>query len=222
MDKLVAARRANQTAHPGAAPTRKKASSAPLYFVIGMIVLITLLGLVSLGKRMFFPSPRPATGTETLLDVKIGDPQQEVVDKLKLTKGGPMNPWAANEPPAYLGAILERADLPVPDDELNALDVQRTADDRVCVVFAHDKVIAVVVHKPHHAATGRAVAIGGTANDLANQYGLEGESKTPHFTDSRPHKEHPTILRYNQLGIGFLMEGQEITSITLYPPKETP
>ena len=223
MDKLVA-RHAHQTGIPAAAPTtRKKGSPVPLYFVMGMMVLIGLLGLLSLGKRIFFsPSQGPATGAETLLGVKIGDPQQDVVDKLKLTKGGPMNPWSMKEPPAYLSYILEKEDLRLAEEDLNTLDVQRTGDDRVCVLFSNNKVIAVVIHKPHPGTTGRGVAIGGTANDLANQYGLDSETKTVHLSDTKPHKEHPTVLRYNQLGVGFLIEGQEITSITLYPPKEAP
>ena len=223
MDRLVAARHAQQTGNPGAAPTQRKPVPLPVKFVVGMAAAIALLGALVLGKFLFFPpSPPPAAGPETLLDVKIGDPQQEVVDRLRLTKGGPMNPWAKEPPPGYLGHVLQKEDLGLGDDELKNLDVQRTGDDRVCVLFYGDKVVAVVVHKGHAAHTKGGVAVGGTANDLARQYGLESDSKSIHLTPGKDGKGHATVLRYNQLGLGFLVEGQEITSIVLYPLKDAP
>ncbi len=226
MDKLVAIRRAQQTGNPAATPTRKKASPLPVYFVVVMMALISLLGLLALGKKLLFPpEPAPSAPTsavESLLDVKIGDAQQEVVDKLKLTKGGLMNPWGEKEKHAYLGHILRRDDLALADEDLKTLDVQRTADEHVCVIFYNDKVMAVTVHKPHAAETGRGVAIGGTADDLSDKYGLDCETRSISTSDSKPHKEHSTVLRYNGLGVGFLIEGKEITSIALYPRKEEP
>jgi serine/threonine-protein kinase len=219
MDRLVAARHAQQTSNPAAAATQQKPVSPPVKFLVVMTVLIGIVGALALGKRLFFTSP-PSTiaGPETLLDVKVGDPQQEVVDRLRLSKGGPMNPWA-KEPPGYLGHVLQKEDLGLGDDELKNLDVQRTGDDRVCVLFYGDKVLAVVVHKGHAAHTKGGVAVGGTANDLARQYGLESDSKSIQLSHG---KAHATVLRYNQLGLGFLVEGQEITSIALYPPKDAP
>jgi hypothetical protein len=226
MDQLVAARHAQQTGTPAAAPTQRKPVSLAVKFLIGMTALIALLGVLTLGKYVFFSSPPPPTaGAESLLDVKIGDPQQQVVDKLMLTKGGLMNPWKKGLP-AYLGHILEKEDLPLTAGEFDDLDVQRTADDRACVLFYKDKVLAVVVHKGYkgHASarTSGGVALGGTANDLANQYGLDSDSKSIHLPYSKDAKEHAAVLRFNDRGVGFLIEGKEITSITLYPAKDAP
>jgi hypothetical protein len=222
MDRLVATRHAQQAGNPAAARPRAKRLTPQTWFLVTMAGLIGLVGVLAVGKKLFFPPPAPPSDAETLLDVKIGEPQQQVVDRLKLTKGGPLNPWAKDPPPRYVGHVLRRDDLDLADDELKNLDVQRTSDDRVCVLFYNDKVVAVVVHKGHAAHTKRGVAVGGTANDLANEYGLDSDSKPLHLPDTKPGKEHATVLRYNQLGLGFLIEGKEITSIALYPPKGAP
>jgi tRNA A-37 threonylcarbamoyl transferase component Bud32 len=228
MDRLVAARHAQQTGNPAAPPTQRRAVPLPVKFLAGMAALIVLLGVLTLGKYLFFSSsPPPTAGPETLLGVKVGDPQQQVVDKLGLTKGGPMNPWR-KEPPAYLGHILQKEDLPLSAEELDDLDVQRTSNDRACVLFYKDKVIAVVVHKGYKdkghapARTGGGVALGGTANDLANQYGLDGDRRSVHTPYSKETKEHAAVLRYNDRGVAFLIEGPEITSIALYPRRDAP
>ncbi len=230
MDKLVAARRANQTAHPAAAPTRKKNSPVSLYFVIGMIVLITLLGLLSLGKRVFFSTTpqQPPTAPETLLGIKIGDPEAEVLDsftrdKLPLDKETfGHNPWDQTPAPAYLGHVLQASDLVLDDDELKELDIKRTKDEQACVLFHKGKVLAVVVRDKGQ--TGRGVGIHSKVNELYDGYKDFDPTKTEtiQFIDLKLGKQHAEVRRYDQRGIAFLIQGNVITSITLYPAKSAP
>jgi serine/threonine protein kinase len=229
MDKLVAARHAQQTGSPAAALTRKQGSRLPLYFVIGMTILIALLGLLSLGKRLLFPpmTQPPSSAAETLLGIKVGDPEAEVLDKLtrdklpldKETFGH--NPWEQPPPPAYLGHILQPSDLGLADEELKELDVKRTTDEHVCVIFHKGKVLAVVVREPHKGMTDRGVGIHSNVNDLFDHYKDFEATKTETipFIDLKLGKQHGEVRRYDQRGIAFLIQGTVITSITLYPAK---
>jgi hypothetical protein len=78
-----------------------------------------------------------------------------------------------------------------------------------------------VVRKPK-ASTGRGVAVGSTFSELVKRYDTEHETSTIHFTDEKKVKQQADVRRHNQLGIAFLIQGNEVTSITLYPAREAP
>jgi tRNA A-37 threonylcarbamoyl transferase component Bud32 len=161
----------------------------------------------------------PPAASETLLGVKIGDAQQDVVDRLRLSKGGVINPWAGPRP-EYLAHLLQKEDLQVSDADLGRLDVQRTADERVCVVFLDGKVRAMIVREPHTAVTGRGLKMHASANDLDRLY-PETPSARPSVklppSEDPTGKDHLKVERYDELGIAFEVHKAQVVAITLFP-----
>lgn len=136
-----------------------------------------------------------------------------------------MNPWEGDHPPVYLGHVLRADDLELPAAALNRLDVQRTADDRVCVLFAEGKVRAVVVRQPHHATTGRGLKILAGMDDLYRIYDEGVTEKVPlHPDEDRTGKGHVDVRRSDPLGLAVEIQKVDkttrVTAITLYPPKK--
>jgi hypothetical protein len=228
MEQLVAARKTAVGTAPTLPyqPVGTVGRTGRRRLLIGVAVLLVLAGLLTAFGLWWLPDRTVTPGTqESLLGVQIGMPQQEVVDRIKhLTKGGPMNPWDGEKLPAYLGHILTPADLPVPAAKLAQLDVQRTDDERVCVIFYDGKVCAMVVREPHVAATGRGVKVTGTVQDLFTYYAdatpRVSNVKLPQKKD-KAGEEHIEIRRFDELGIGFEIERARVTAITLYPPVRT-
>ncbi len=143
LDKLVDSRKSSEPTIAYVPPLVPRARMRRRLF-LGLALLLVLLGLVALLKPLFFA--RLGDGRhESVLGVRIDDPQQEVVERLKLVKGGPMNPWETDRTPGYLGHVLCADDLALPAEALFRLDVQRSANDNVCVVFHEDRVRAIVV-----------------------------------------------------------------------------
>jgi tRNA A-37 threonylcarbamoyl transferase component Bud32 len=217
LDKLVASRQASE-------PTVAYVPEAIVHaqrqrrLLMGLAALLVLLVLAGMAKLLFFKSPPVDRQHESLLGVKIGDPQQEVVDRLNLTKGGPVNPWAAGHAPAYLGNILRLEDLDLPDDALNQLDVQRTSDDRICVIFFDDKVRAVVAHRGQ---TGRGLKVLGSLTQMLYHY-PEDEVEDAEVPVRGEAGKKIAVHRYRRLGIGFELDRGKVIAITLYPPVTNP
>jgi serine/threonine-protein kinase len=225
MDKLVAARRAALAGNPAAAPPQRKPVSLPMRFLLIMTVLIAVLGGVALAKKLFFPTTPSSSGTgpESLLDVRIGDAEAEVVKRLGVSKVGVMNPWAAKVPPVYPALILQPGDLGLGDEAVESLDVYRSADGHVCALFHDSKVVAVIVTEAHtHGKTGKGVGIHSSVNDLYSLYDMDSEPKSIEIDDGRGGTKHGLVHHFNQLGVGFLIQGKVVTSIALYPPKAAP
>jgi tRNA A-37 threonylcarbamoyl transferase component Bud32 len=225
LDRLLAERK--QDTDPNAQPTASYLPSTGRRWarqaVLGLGLAVLLAGAAFLFWKLFAPSGPATTGPETLLGVAIGDPQQEVVDRLHLTKGGPLNPWAGKRP-EYLALALQKDDLHVPDADLPRLEVQRTADDRVCVLFLDGKVRAVVVRAPHHAATARGLKIGAGARDLFRLYEETPSAMSaeePPTGDDAGGKNHVEIRKHDTLGIAFELQKGQIVALTLYP-RSTP
>ena len=200
LDKLVASR-------PAPEPTVAYTPPAPPWWRrrrvrigVAMLLLLLTLGMARTWSYLFKGTPVDRH-YESVLGVQIGDPQQETVDRLKLAKGGPMNPWAKGRPPSYLGNLLHAADLDLPEEALDQLDVQRTADDRVCVIFFEDKVRAVVAHRGQ---TGRGLKIPGSHRQIDQLYLSE--------------TSEDANVRYDALGIGFEIRQGKVTAVALYPP----
>jgi eukaryotic-like serine/threonine-protein kinase len=217
MDKLVAARRAQQAGNPAITPPTKKASRIPIYFVVLLASVIGILGLVALGKKLFLSDvQRAPSAPETLLDLKIGDPDDEALEKKLHTDKEiiGLNPWA-KKPPEYLGHILQPEDLGLDEEEMNKLSIKHNTDQTVCILFHSGKIIAVTVREPHKGRTERGVAIYSKVNDLYDLYN-DVDAET------RPGPQHSEIRRYDQRGVAFLIQGNVITSIALYPAKSAP
>jgi serine/threonine-protein kinase len=223
MDRLVAARqqanRKNTEGDPTVAyapPTAVPGRRRRRYLWAAAAAVPVLLALAFLAKA--YLSPAPPADRETLLGYGIGAPQSEVAAGLKLTKGGPMNPWAVGRVPAYLGHVLRAADLGIDEDGLGRLEVERTADDKVCVVFHEGKVRAIVVQQPH-AATARGVKVGSDAGAVMNTY-KEAASEDKNVSVDDAKDAVIEVRRYDALGVGFEIRGAKVTAITLYPPSK--
>jgi hypothetical protein len=210
LEKLAAARTA---AEPTVAYLKPQTAKRRRW-LLGLAALVLLLALLAAFR---FLKPGGFKGEdETLLGVKIGDAQQEVVERLRLSKGGPLNPWARKRAPDYLGHVLRVADLGVTEQELPLLDVQRTSDDRVCVIFHEGRVRAVVARRGE---SGRRLKITDRKSHVLDLY---PEDPSEDFVlDATVGKGTPwrvEVRRYDALGVGFEMHRDNVASITLYPP----
>ena len=211
MEKLAAARTAGQ---PTVAYRKPRAPSRRRLFV-GLALLALLFALAALAAFRYFRPNGDRGESESLLGVRIGDSQQEVVERLRLVKGGALNPWGRKRPPNYLGHVLRVADLGVPAETLPLLDVQRTADDRICVIFHDDRVLAVIARRGE---SGRRLKITDRKSHVMDLY--PEDPSEDFMLDVPAATETPwrvEVRRYDALGIGFEMHRDNVTSITLYP-----
>jgi hypothetical protein len=178
-----------------------------------------LAGLGVLAKVFFHAAP-PAD--ETLLGCAIGDPRDEVMAKLKVfhsPRDDVKDPWALPLPP-YLGHVLRAADLGLPPEAVRRLEVQPTADSKVCAIFHEDRLRALVVQEPHAATTARNVRIGAHAGKVIDAYPeAPSEDRTVSVPGEGPEKTKTVeVRRYDALGLGFEMLEGKVRAITLYPP----
>jgi len=226
METLIRAKQKNEptaTYAPPAAISRRT-------WVIGAAAgLILLLGGVAAWR--FWPhETTPPDGRESLLGVQIGENQQGVVDFLKLSKGGIFNPWAQSPRPAWLGQVLQPEDLGLAPEDLERLDVERSADDRVCVLFHQGKVRAMVVRQPHKGGTGRirdgrTLHLQANPTDIATVYGDVPYAVKLVDVSSEDDKSvtvNLEIRRYDRLGLGLEVKqghNPHVIAITLYPPR---
>jgi len=190
--------------------------------LLGLAALLVLLGLAALGKLLFFNNRLVDMRRESILGVRVEDAQQETVERIKLVKGGPMNPWATERTPGYVGHVLRPQDLGMPAAALPRLDVQRSADEKVCVLFHDDKVRAVIVRVPH-AATARGLRVLDRKGRVLDVYPEDASQDfTVEVADATRASRKIEIRRYDSLGIGFEMHEDKVTAITLYPPVNPP
>jgi serine/threonine protein kinase len=184
---------------------------------VGATVLAILLFLASAAAFWFRGTNGVKGESESLLGVKIGDPQQDIVERLRLVKGGPLNPWGRKRPPNYLGHVLRVADLGVPEETLPFLDVQRSSDDRICVVFHEGRVLAVMARRGE---SGRRLKISDRKSRVMDLY---PEDPSEDFVIDAPSNKDSSyrieIRRYDALGVGFEMHRDNVIAITLYPPQ---
>ncbi len=214
-DERIASRTASE---PTLAYQKPLARNRRRFFAA--LALIVASSCISIALFWFLRSSAPKGESESLMGVKIGDPQQEVVERLRLVKGGPLNPWGRKRPPNYLGRVLRAADLGVSAETLPFLDVQRSADDRLCIVFHEGRVLAVVARRGE---SGRRLKITDRKSRIMDLY---PEDPTEDFMMDAPVAKDATyrieIRRYDTLGVGFEMHRDNVIGITLYPPKNAP
>lgn len=214
LEKLAATRTATL---PTVAYRPPQARSRRKFALLALLLL--LLALSAWGAYRFFKRGGANGDSETLLGVKIGAAQPEVVERLRLVKGGALNPWARKRQPNYLGHVLRIADLGVAEEELPLLDVQRSSDDRVCVVFHEGRVLAVIARRGE---SGRHLKIADRKSRVLDLY--PEDPSEDFMMDANTGKETPwrvEVRRYDALGVGFEMHRDNVVSITLYPPKPT-
>ena len=122
-----------------------------------------------------------------------------------------------------LGHVLRpEADLGLPPEKLDDLDVAWTDDRKVVVIYLDKEVKAVIVHDPHTATTGRGVRMHDDLNIVNEKYDktdAEADVKTVADEDKGV-KTMREVRRYDALGDGFEMLKGKVVSITLYPAKK--
>ena len=214
LDKLIASRPAPEPTVAYTPPTQRWLTRRRVLTGLALLLLL----LIAAAASWWFARPQAVDlQRESLAGVHIGEAQQEVVERLKLRKGGPMNPWEGGRTPAYLGHALKAEDLDLPEGALGRLDVQRTEDDRVCVVFFDDKVRAVVVRKAHY-GTGRGLKVQDRKGRVLDVYPEDAsQDVTIEVADSARSSRKLEIRRYDALGVAFEMHENQVTAITLYP-----
>jgi hypothetical protein len=227
LEKLAAARRKAAAPDAAEATTRalpRRAGGTPWQgvpraarrWLIVLGAALALVGAALLVKVLFWqPVPTAGTGPETLLGVKVGDPQQQVADDLGLSRGGPVkNPWAPGPPPDYLGRALTPELLGLSDDDLQNLDVRRDKDEAVCVVFVGGKARGLAVRKPHAGATARGVGVSGPLSAVAARY---GEDFRQDVLPGRAGEAETLVRVYPKAGVGFEIQNGAVTAVALFP-----
>jgi serine/threonine protein kinase len=195
--------------------------------LVGVGILLVLFALAMLFKR-YFVKPVPSDPRfESLAGVQIDDPQREVVDRLHLTQGMPMNPWASARRPSLLAHLLRAEDLALPDDALSRLDVRWNSKGSICAVFFDDKLRALIVQQPYAGATGRGLKIGERNSRVMDIYPEDpSETLVIDVPDQDAKVTRPAqkieVRRYDALGIGFEMHEKKVTAVTLYPAIKNP
>jgi hypothetical protein len=211
MDRLVAARKAGEptvqyTPADDKARIRRR-------FLIGSAAAIVVLALLAGVKYFFFSGPTKYEGPESLHGIKLGDSEDEIGDRLSLHQIDSGQPWTLKRVKDHLGHVLRPKDLNLGDAALSSLTIRRTADNKACVLFHQEKVIAIV-SSDRAATTGRGVRMGDSLGRLMTRYpdGGVGDDVT------LPDRSHVEVRRYPALGIGFELRSGQVTGITLYPP----
>ena len=210
MDRLVAARKANEPTvqyNPGG--TRRKRR---MLIGLGAVALLAVLAVV--GWLCFGPSPNPE-GPESLHGIHIGDSLEDAEKHVGLPHVDIGNPWKLKPTKEIMGHVLRQEDLKLPAGEVATLKVRWSADNKTCVLFHKDQVIAVVSSAPS-ARTHRGLGFGSGATPLYKLYPERREVRDE-TTNAGAQIE---VRQYPSLGIGFEIQGSQVTGIALYPAEK--
>jgi serine/threonine protein kinase len=208
MDRLVAARKASEpTVQYNPAGARRKRR---ILIGLGSVALVAVLAIA--GWFLFGPSP-DHKGPESLHGIHIGDTPDEAEKHVALVNVDMGNPWRLPGTQEHMGHVLKIEDMKLPPGE--PVKVRRSVDNKICVLFHSDHVIAVVSSSPN-ARTARGIGIGSGATPLYNRY-----PEIPDVHVVTPGSGSPIeVRRYPTLGIGFEFQGSQITGIALFPAEK--
>jgi protein kinase-like protein len=222
LEKLAAARRNadERTIVPDATtaplPPHARPSRRARWLLVALAVALALEGAGLLAKALVGPTRPAKPGPESLLGVKVGDPQQDVVDNLDLVRGGPVtDPWEKGPPPEYVGRVLTPELLGLTDDERQRLEVRRAKDEKACVVFVDAKVRGMAVHRRGSGRTRLGVGVSSPLSAVTAAYGeLFNQTELPAAHAGAPE----TMVRvYKSAGVGFEIQDGVVTGVALFP-----
>jgi serine/threonine-protein kinase len=187
--------------HPAAPATPRRRR-----MLIGLGIVLAVLAAAAWATWHFF---RPVPRGDTLFGIRIGD--GDALAEAKIGRKMHKSSWSSRPKDIPLGDVL------IPDIDLTAMpdwgEFAWTDDRKVVLFFSHSTVVAIVVRAPYSSAvTGRGVRLGDDIETVKQRYdnaGAEAYVKTVGMTEVR---------RYDTFGIGFELEDDKVTSITLYPP----
>ncbi len=173
-------------------------------------------------KRGDVESVPPA---ESILGLQVGSSRDDVVAQLKrapdIHRLG--DPWKESARQT-LGKVLMSEDLGG-EASRDKLEMLGWSKEQVVVLLQDNLVRAIVIREPYHAFSGRGLKMGEPEARLVHLYSSEIAAEAPLLVQPVSGKSgaHPSkkgkIYRYDALGIGFEVEKEKITAITLYPPK---
>jgi tRNA A-37 threonylcarbamoyl transferase component Bud32 len=179
-------------------------------------VAVLLVGALAGGLWYFFSDPVPPAGAEVLAGVRVGDLQEEAETRFSWAGPEVGNPWGLKEK-AVLGHVLAPSDLGLKDDELPQVKAHWSADGSTTLVSHNGKVRAVIIRKwGWSLGTGRGMSVGNDVNRLYRLYPRGGQDRAFVLPDGT----EIIVRRYDKLGLGFEIEGRNVTGITLYPAKQ--
>src|SRR5437763_10309464 len=111
MDRLVAARKASEPTVAYTPPAEGRIGRRR-WLVLGALALLALIGLGVLAKVLFFSAPRATAGAgESLLGVRSGDGEDEVMERLRLAHSHHGKPFNARTVPGLVGKLPQRDSL---------------------------------------------------------------------------------------------------------------
>ena len=217
-DPSLAAESASTQTLPGSGG---RPSKGVRRLLVALGAALALVGAAILLRTLAWqpPGPTAPAGPESLLGVQIGDPQQDVVDKLDLLRGGPVkDPWE-KAPPEHLGRILAPDVLGLNAADLERLDVRRTRDEKVCAVFLDGKLRGLAVQSPHVGETSRGVSIECREPQVTARY---GEGFMQNVVPGAARATADVLIRtYRGPGVGFEIQDGVVTGAALFPPMPT-
>jgi serine/threonine-protein kinase len=214
---------ATAAAPPAAGRTPYLLTRGPRRLLLALAACLLLVGAAFLVKAFFFPDqpptpPPPPPGPEALLDVRVGEPKADVVEKLDLVRTPKQRPGEKDA--EYLGHALtfKRGEmLPLTEDEQKKLQARTTRDEKICGLFVDEKVVAVVLQHPHEGKTARGVGVGSRAAEIEQRYG--GENSTTRFVRlaGGSAKLQLEVRQFDGLGVAFTLQEGKVIEVTLYP-----
>jgi tRNA A-37 threonylcarbamoyl transferase component Bud32 len=211
IDKLVAARKAQE-------PTVAYMPKPPLWrrrmVMVWGLLAVLLLAIAATVALVHWLKPTPeAPDQESLFGLKIGDDYNEAVARF----GQPPEKWLGyptGKDARVQGHVLKDQELgPGPD----VTSVAWPKEQAALILRKYTQISAIVARAPG-TASARGLKIGATETQLEKLY-LERPAITTVDVPASGGKPARWIkvYRYDALGIGFEVEHEKVTGITLYP-----
>jgi len=214
MDKLIASRKAQE-------PTVAYVPKPPLWrrrlVVIWGLLAVLLLGVVAvLAIRHALHSSPEVPDQESLLGLKVGDSYNDAVAHL----GPAPNKWLGLPTDIHspmLGHVLNLREF-TPDNGISSVAWPKA---QVIVLLSKGSLIQAMTVHAHGTATARGLKIGDSEARLEQPYPERPSLFTLDlpFVPGRP-AHWIKVYRYDELGIGFEVEKETVTAISLYPASE--
>ena len=150
--------------------------------------------------------------------MKIGDPQPKVVDDLNLLHGGSIeNPWAnGSAPPDYLSRILTPERMMLTPEEMQRLEVRRSKDEKVCVVFVDAKVRGLAVRQPNTVLAEHRVGVSSSESAVLAAFGVDFHQDVLPAAHTGARRT-PLVRVYRTAGVGFEIQNGVVTGVALFP-----